>query len=175
MPEETFRWVITGAVVIATLCIMIVAATAIVMYRVMAKTQAKAEGMIDRVEPILDIVKKLADENAPKFSGIATRAREIADNAKNISDVARDQAHRFAEVGRDVADRTKAQVARVDAAVDETVDQVQYAGTNVKEAVLKPVREASGVLAGVKAAVSTYVQGRRPTVNHITQDEEMFI
>jgi methyl-accepting chemotaxis protein len=175
MPEETFRWVITGAVLVATLCIMITAITAVVMYRVMSKMQARTGGMIERMEPLVDTVKKLADENAPKLSGIATRAREIADNARDISDVARDQAHRFAEVGRDIADKTKAQVARVDAVVDETVDQVHHAGNNVREVVMKPVREASGVLAGVKAAVSAYAQGKRSGVNDVTQDEEMFI
>jgi methyl-accepting chemotaxis protein len=175
MPEETFRWVITGAVAVATLCIFVMAAIAVVMYRMMAKLQGRTEGVITKVEPLIDTVRQLARENAPKFSGIATRAREIADNAKDISDVARDQAHRFAEVGRDIADRTKAQVARVDAAVDDTVDQVHHAGNHMKEAVLKPVREASGVMAGVKAAVATYSQGRRPGINRITQDEEMFI
>jgi len=89
--------------------------------------------------------------------------------------VAKDQAHRFAEVGRDIADRTKAQVARVDAAVDETVENVQHAGENVKAAVLKPMREAGAVAAGLKAAFATYTQGKRPTVDHTTQDEEMFI
>jgi hypothetical protein len=37
------------------------------------------------------------------------------------------------------------------------------------------VREAGAVLAGVKAAVTSFANGRRPTVDHITQDEEMFI
>jgi gas vesicle protein len=175
MPEETFRWVITGAVLIATLCMVVMAVATIVMYRVMSKMQAKTAGMIDSVEPIVETVKRLAIDNAPKISGIATRAKEIADNTKEISDVARDQAHRFAEVGRDIADKTKAQVARVDAVVDETVDQVQHAGSNVREVVMKPVREASGVLAGVKAAVSAYAQGKRSGVSHVTQDEEMFI
>ncbi len=175
MSEETFRWVITGAVGIATLCIIVMAAVAFVLYRVIAKVQAKVDSVITRVEPIIDTVKRVADENAPKFSDIASRGKEIAANAKDVSDVARDQAHRFAEVGRDIADRTKAQVARVDAAMDETVDQVHHAGDNVKAAVMKPVREANGVLAGIKAAVSTYTNGRRPTVDHITQDEEMFI
>ena len=53
---------------------------------------------------------------------------EISANAKEISVVAKDQAHRFAEVGRDISDRTKAQVASVDAVVDDTVDQVHHAG-----------------------------------------------
>ena len=43
--------------------------------------------------------------------------------------LAKDQAHRFAEVGRDIADRTKAQIARVDAVVDETVARVTMRAT----------------------------------------------
>jgi methyl-accepting chemotaxis protein len=136
---------------------------------------SKASFVLDEVKPVAISLKKLADENGPKLSAVATRAVEIADNAKDVSDVVRDQAHRFAEVGRDIADRTSAKVAQVDAAVEDTVDQVQHAGANLKDAALKPVREASGVLAGLKAAVSSYTQGRRPGVERITQDEEMFI
>src|SRR6266567_4097623 len=173
MPEETFRWVVTGAVAISTLCIFLMAAVSIGIYRAIAKVKTRVEGVSERVEPLIDTVRKLADENAPKISGIATRAGEIADNAKDISDVAKDQAHRFAEVGRDIADRAKVQVARVDAAVDGTVDKVQHAGENVKAAVLKPMREAGGVLAGIRAAVTTYGQARRPSIDYIAQDEEM--
>jgi methyl-accepting chemotaxis protein len=175
MPDETFRWVITGAVAIATLCIFVMAGVAVGLYRIAGKIQAKVESIMDRVEPLIDTARALASENAPKMSSIATRAREIADNAKDISDVAREQAHHFAEVGRDIADRTKVQVARVDSVLDETLVKVQVAGTGVKEVMMKPVREANGVMAGLKAAVSTYAAGQRTGINHITQDEEMFI
>jgi predicted secreted protein len=175
MQEDTFRWVIAGGVGVAVLCIVAIAVVAIMMYRATEKMQRKISALVDRVVPLVATLQRLGNENGPKFSAIATRTREIADNARDISVVAKDQAHRFAEIGRDVADRTKAQVARVDAVVDVTVDQVQHAGTNVKDAVLKPVREASGVIAGLKAAVSTYAQGKKAGVNHITQDEEMFI
>jgi methyl-accepting chemotaxis protein len=146
-----------------------------VLYRVVSRVQARVDGIMTRVEPIIDTAKKLAEENAPKISSIATSAVGMASNAKDISDVAKEQAHRFAEVGRDLADRTKAQIARVDAAVDETVDNVQHVGENVKTVVMRPVKEASAVLAGVKAAVASVTNGRRPTMDHITQDEEMFI
>jgi uncharacterized protein YoxC len=175
MSDDTFRWVIAGAVAIATLCIFIMAVVSIAGYRVFSKMQVKVDGLATRAEPILETVRRMADDSAPKVSDIASRAREIAVNAKDISDVAKDQAHRFAEVGRDIADRAKVQVARVDAAVDDTVDQVHHAGENVKAAVLRPVREAEGVFAGIRAAVTTYGQGRRPSIDHITQDEEMFI
>jgi hypothetical protein len=175
MPEDTFRWVITGGVAIAALCIFIMAVVSILLYRVVAKAQMRVAGVAEKVEPLIDTVRQIASDSAPKIAAITTRAVEIATNAKDISDVANDQAHRFAEVGRDIADRSKAQIARVDAVVDQTVDQLHQAGDNMKAAVLKPVQEASAVFAGVKAAVFSLAGGRRPTVDHITQDEEMFI
>ncbi len=175
MPEETFRWVITGGVAIATLCILTMAVVSILLYRVVSRVQARVDGVMERAEPIVDTVRQLAGENAPKISLITSRAVEIVTNAKEITDLATDQAHRFAEVGRDISDRAKAQVARVDAVVDDTVEQFHHAGDNVKAAVRKPVREAGAVLAGVRAAVFTLANGRRPTVDHVTQDEEMFI
>jgi len=175
MSEETFRWAVTGGVAIATLCIVVMAVVAMLLYRVIAKVQAKVNDVTESLEPLLDTVKRIARDNEPKVSSIAASVVEISNNAKDISVIAKDQAHRYAELGRDIADRAKAQVARVDAVVDETVDQVHNAGDNLKAAVKRPVREAGAVIAGVKAAVTTLKDGRRPTIDHIVQDEEMFI
>src|ERR1700691_2810447 len=113
MPEETFRWVITGGVAIATLCILTMAVVAVLLYKTVSRMQARMEGVAEKVEPIIDTVRQIASENAPKISTITTRAVEIAANAKEISDLANEQAHRFAEVGRDIADRPKPQSAPV--------------------------------------------------------------
>jgi uncharacterized protein YoxC len=176
MPEETFRWVVTGAVAISTLCILTMAIAAIAMYRVVSKVQSRVDGIAEKVDPIVDKVRKITDDNSQNITTIVSSAAAVSLNAKDISEVAKEQAHRFAEIGRDFADRAKAQIARVDAAVDKTVDQVGVAGEAAKVAVMKPIKEASGLIAGVKAAVSSYTSnGRRPTMDHITQDEEMFI
>jgi hypothetical protein len=175
MTEETFRWVITVGVGIAVLCILVMAIIMGALFGAISKLKTRVIDMSDRVEPIVDTVKKVAIENAPKVNLVASNVVAISENAKDISGVAKDQAHRFAEVGRDLADRSKAQIARVDAVVDDTVEQVHHAGAAVKSAVNKPVREAAAVFAGVKAAVGSLVEGRRPTIDHLTQDEEMFI
>lgn len=175
MSDETFRWVIAGGVAISTFCILALAIAAVAMGRVVSRVQKRMDDVTEHVVPVIDAVRRMADENGPKISGITSRAAEIAGNAKEISDVAKDQAHRFGEVGRDIADRAKAQVARVDAAVDNTIDHVQHTGDNVRAAVARPVREATAVMAGVKAAVSAYANGRRINIEHVTQDEEMFI
>lgn len=175
MPDETFRWVVAGGVAIATLSIFFMAIMTIVVFRAVSRLQSRVDSMADRSEPVVDSIRFLISENAPKIGGIMTAAQETAVNTRDISVIAKDQAHRFAEVGRDITDRAKAQVARVDAVVDETVEQVQHLGNDVRSAVMKPVTEVSGVLAGIRAGVSAYTQGRRPDVTRATQDEEMFI
>jgi methyl-accepting chemotaxis protein len=176
MTEDTFRSVIAGGVAISTLCIVVVAITAIMMYRSISAMKARSHTIADRVEPLIDTVRRLTDDSAPKIANITSDAAEIVANAKDVSAVAKEQAHRFAEVGRDFTDRAKVQLARVDAAVDQTVENVQHVSEAVKTSVLKPVREAGAMLAGVKAAVTTYAaNGKRPPIDHIAQDEEMFI
>ncbi len=175
MPEETFRWVIAGGVAIATVCMMAMAVAAILLYRVVSGVRMRVDGIAADAAPILASMRLLCSENAPTISRIATGLADITANAKDISDIANDQAHRFAEVGRDIADLARVQLARVDAAVDQTVEHLHQVSENVKTAVRKPVREAGAVVAGVKAAVSSLAGGRRPTVDRVTQDEEMFI
>jgi methyl-accepting chemotaxis protein len=133
------------------------------------------DSFADHAEPVVDSVRHLMLENAPKLNDMMTSARDTAANTREISAVAKDQAYRFAEIGRDITDRAKVQVARVDAAVDDTVEQVHHLGNNVRAAVSKPINEVSGMLAGIRAGVSAYGRGQRPNVARATQDEEMFI
>jgi methyl-accepting chemotaxis protein len=175
MSEETFRWIIAAGVAIATLCMLGVSIMMLSMIKVLAQLKRKVDHLMDRTEPMIDSVRFVINDNAPKISDIMTSAKETAANARDVSAVAKDQAHRFADVGRDIADRTKVQVARVDAAVDDTVEHVQELGENLKTAVMKPATEVSGVIAGIRAGVAAYANGRRPNVSRATQDEEMFI
>ena len=147
----------------------------IVLFRVISRMQKKVEDMVDHTTPLVSSARQLLNENSPKIGRIVTSTEETAANVREISVVAKDQAYHFADVGRDITDRARAQVARVDAVVDETVDQVQHLGGKVRSAVMKPVNEVSGVLAGIRAGVAAFTNGHRPNVARATQDEEMFI
>jgi hypothetical protein len=175
MPDDTFRLVVALGVALATLSMVIMAVMTIVLFKVVSRMQVKVEDMVDQTTPMVSSVRHLLNENSPKIARIMTASDETAANAREISVVAKDQAYRFAEVGRDITDRAKVQVARVDAVVDETVDQVQHLGVNVRSAVMKPVSEVAGVLAGIRAGVASLANGHRPNVARATQDEEMFI
>ncbi len=168
MSEETFRWVIAAAVAISTLCIVVQAVVILVLLKVLKTTQAKVMAMVERAEPIVVSVRRLIDENGPKFSAISTDAAEVVKMGK-------EQVARLSELVQDFSERAKVQVARIDGAVDDTVDKVQQASGAMRSVVMKPVREIDGIFSGIKAALSVYTHSRRASVDNATQDEEMFI
>lgn len=169
MADDVFRWVIAGAVILACFAFLVQATVVVLLYRVARNTQAKIMPLVDRADPILAATRQILEENKPRIAQVSVEAVEIARTARL-------QVDRFSDLLADSTDRAKARLAQIDRTVDETVEQVEQVGDAVKSAVLKPVKEVNGLMAGMKAAISTYAAGsRRPSVDHATQDEEMFI
>jgi hypothetical protein len=168
MSDDTFKLVIAVGVGIAALCFVVQAITTMILVRTMNRIKEKVEPLADKTEPILELVRSSMTELIPRMMAISVDAMEL-------SKTAREQVNRLGELLTELAQQAKAQVARIDGAVESTVGSVQQAGESVKDAVLKPVREVNGVLAGIKTAISVYSHGRRQSVDHATQDEEMFI
>jgi hypothetical protein len=168
MSDDTFRWVIAAGVSLAAISALVTAIAAIAVAAGLKKLQVRVQATIDRAEPILDTARRLMDDSAPKFAAITT-------DAVNIVRMARDQTERISELLNDLGERAKVQVARIDGSIDHSLEQIHVAGDAMKDAVLRPVREVNGLFSGIKTAVSVYATGRRASVDHATQDEEMFI
>ena len=168
MSDETFRWIVAGAVILAAISALVQAIIALGIAAGFKKLQVRVQATIDRAEPILDSSRRIIDDTGPKLALITT-------DAVDITKMAREQTERLGDLIKDFSERAKVQVARIDGTVDHTIDQVQSATDTVKDAVLKPVREVDGFLTGIRTAMSVYARGRRESVDHATQDEEMFI
>jgi hypothetical protein len=113
---------------------------------------------------------------------IKPRILRISADATEVSGLVVTEAKRYAEISKDVGERAKIKIARLDGAVDETVEQMQEAGGAVKSAVLKPFQHIEGVVAGVRTAIHTYANGGSARNNmygasqyRTAHDEEMFI
>jgi methyl-accepting chemotaxis protein len=87
----------------------------------------------------------------------------------------REQVERIGDLLHDATDRARARLEQIDQSVGNTVQQVGQVGDAMKRAVMRPVREANGLAAGISAAVSTLVRPRKSSPDAATQDEEMFI
>jgi len=78
-------------------------------------------------------------------------------------------------------DRVVVRIARIerDGRADGEITKVlrrahQTVGV-VHDGIMRPLREVSGVAAGLRAALNSITRGNRPTVDRATSDEEMFI
>jgi uncharacterized protein YoxC len=132
------------------------------------KMQVRVHSTLDRAEPMLDTARRVLDDTAPKFAAMST-------DAADVIRLSREQTQRISELVTDFSQRAKVQVARLDGTLEHSLEQVQVASDAVKDAVLRPVREFNGIFSGIKTAVVVYATGRRSSVDHATQDEEMFI
>lgn len=144
------------------------AALVLAMYRVTKATQEKIVPVIDAALPAVMGLRRFLEENTPKFS------RMLSDSAE-MTKALREQVNRLGEVVKDVSDRARAQVARIDGVVDQAVDELGAASGVVRNAITGPVKQVDGIMHGIRAAISVYAHGRRESVDHATQDEEMFI
>lgn len=197
MTEDTFRIVVTAAVALASMAFVVQAVAMFALYRVARGMQQKvgpladlAYPVIGKLGPMIDQVGLTAGKMAPVAdqmqSVLATTSRIMEEARPRISELSgeaveifrsgRQQVERIGELLHDAGDRAHARLEQIDQAVDDTVEQVGEVGDAVKRAVLRPVREVSGLAAGISAAVSTLVHhSRKPSVDQATQDEEMFI
>lgn len=158
---------------------------------------AKAVPMIDRVGPLLDNAAMIVHQAGPlvdqakstverathvvatagqTLEEVRPRVVAIASDGAAIAKTGRQQVERLADLFHDVSDRARERIDQIDRSVDNTVEHVEQVQEAVKKAALRPVREVNGLAAGISAALSTLVHGtRRSSVDHATQDEEMFI
>ncbi|HUI53974.1 MAG TPA: hypothetical protein VLY04_03315 [Bryobacteraceae bacterium] len=138
--------------------------------------------VLDRMGPVVDKVGA-AVESARVVLGTANRVMEetrprIAEVSKEVAAITRsgrEQVERIGELLHDAGDRARVRLEQIDQTVDSTVEQVGQVGDKMKRAVMRPVREVNGLAAGISAAVSSLMKGRKSSVDAATQDEEMFI
>ena len=168
MTEGTFRIVITVAVALSCLFAMVQAVIVFAIYRTALKMQERVATLSERTEPILDTTRRMLEETRPKVS-------EITDRCLEITTMAKVQVSRLDELITETSDRARLQIERIDNAIGDTVDKVAETTAVVQNTILRPVREVNGVVSGLRAAFSTLARGSRASVDHATQDEEMFI
>ncbi len=175
MSEDVFRWVIAVCAGLACIAFLLQAGLAIIVYRVARGVQEKITVLNQKMEPIFDTARRILDENRPRIAAISTDVASASADIVQVTKALRVQTERVSELVHDASTRAQLRISQLDEKVDETVAHVEQAGEAVKSAVMKPLVEANAVMAGIRAALLTLAQGRRHSVDHATQDEEMFI
>jgi hypothetical protein len=156
------------AVSLAALGLVVQALAALGMYRNIRRLR-------EQVEPLVPEVREAIASARQTLASTQQRVEDLSAKTSQLLDSASRQLREFDAVRVEITERFRVQSERLELVADDAMSRFQEISTALHSGVMKPVREVSGLLAGVRAAFQTFLSGRRPAVDRATQDEEMFI
>ncbi|HZS56276.1 MAG TPA: hypothetical protein VFA65_17865 [Bryobacteraceae bacterium] len=168
MDDHTLLILLTIFVAVAAVALIIQACMLIGVLVALRRFQQKVMPLVPQVEGILAVVHRTTER-------VEKHIERIGTTSSAILDVTKQQLGRVDELLNDASTRAKVQMERAEMVLDDTMTRVQETVSYVQSGVVRPVRELYGVLAGIRTALAYLGRAGRPTVDHATSDEEMFI
>ncbi|HBY60794.1 MAG TPA: hypothetical protein DEH78_13310 [Solibacterales bacterium] len=168
MTPEGLVAVMAGAVVVSALALVLQLLILYGLYRSTQATQARVNEMMPRVAQLIESAESALSQGRQQIGDVTVKANEVLT-------LARTQLDRVDSSLGEVLFKLKAQLERAEVMLDDSLTRVHQTVTTVHTGVMKPLREVSGVAAGVRAALHHLSRGGKPAPNQATHDEEMFI
>jgi hypothetical protein len=168
MDEHTLLVVLTIFVIVAAVALFAQAFAFVGLLFVARDMRTKVLAVWPEIESMIATSRRSVDRAEKHIASIG--ASGVA-----IMEVTKQQLAKVDELLTDASTRAKVQMERAEMVMDDTMTRVQETVTVVQRGVLRPVREVHSIFTGVRTAFSHLARGNRPTVDHVTSDEEMFI
>lgn len=168
MDEHFLLILLTIFVALAAFAMLVQAGTLLGLFLVARKLQQAVMPVVPQVEAIIGTTRRTVDR-------VEKHIEKIGSTSGEILDVTKQQLVRVDELLADATGRAKVQLERAEMVLDDSMTRVQQTVSYVQSGVLRPVREVYGVFAGIRTTLAHLGRGGRPTVDHATADEEMFI
>jgi hypothetical protein len=161
--------------ILLTIFVAMTAVSFVVQAIAMMRLAKTTKEMKERVDAFLPKAESLIRSAESTISDSRTQIAEIVGRANEILTLTHTQLIRVDELVADASARAKVRMDRVETVLDNTLTRVNDTVNSVHGSILRPLREMTGVAAGVKAAVGHLMKGAPANVAQVTTDEEMFI
>ncbi len=156
------------AVLISSVALLLSALATLGTYRAVRRLESQIAPLLPQAAEFLQNSRQALDEALIQFRATGNKTQAVLD------DVRTEIAH-ISEARADLAGRLQAQMQRVELVLDDAIAGVQTIVNTMQGGVIRPLREVSGILAGVRMAVRVFLHIQRPSVAQATPDEEAFI
>ncbi len=177
MNHETIELACIGLGALALLIQSIVLLAIFVgMGKATKKMQEEIEDIRSSVMPVVKDTKELVESARALFIRLSPKVESTVTDVAELTRVFRAQAADVEVSLEEILGKARKQAGRIDGMVSGTLDAVDNAAAFVTETVSKPVRQLSGVLAGIKAAVESL--GASNSKYHepgVHDDKDMFV
>jgi len=172
LDNQTIQLALIALVALAMLVQAIVLLAAFIAMRKAARAiNEKIEDLSSSVMPLVEKSRELVTRLAPKIEG-------TTDDLAALAHSLRLQTTDVQYAANEIIARARRQASRVDTLLTNVLDAVERAGGFMADAVAKPMRQLSAVLASVKAAVESF-RNSEPTLrshsNQASGDNDMFV
>lgn len=161
--------------VIFTIFVGICALAMIIQMITLIILAVTAKKMQDKVAAVLPEVQSVLAVSKQTLQDVKKEVGEISTKTNSILDITKSQFIKIDELLSDMSTRARVQMERAEMVLDDTMSRTQKTVAIVQSGVIAPIREMHGLLEGLRAGIAHLAKGRRPTVDHATSDEEMFI
>ncbi len=141
----------------------------------MTRLARTTKEMKERVDAFLPKAEKLIQSAESTIAESRVQIAEITGRANEILAMTQTQLIRVDDLLADASARAKVHMDRAEIVLENTLNRVNDTVNSVHGTILRPIREITGIAAGVKAAVGHLLKGAPANVAQVTTDEEMFI
>lgn len=175
MNNDALLYVMAAFVIISAIALCIQAGMLAGIYKTTKKLEAAINPLVPKVETLIPQVESLVVKTNSTVEQSGKQIAEITSKANEILDSTKRQMATVEDFVGDATARAKVQLERVELVLDDTLSRAHETVAVVHDGIMRPLREVSGIAAGLRAALGSLSRGNRPTVDRATSDEEMFI
>jgi methyl-accepting chemotaxis protein len=169
---QTIQLVLVALVALAMLVQAIVLLAAFIAMRKAARdVNEKLDAFSSSVGPLIDNTRSLVTRLTPKVE-------QTADDLAALTHSLRVQTADVQNAANEMLARARIQASRLDSMLSHVLDTLDRTGHFVSDAVNKPMRQVSAVLASVKAVVESLRNGApepRSRANRGSGDNDLFV
>lgn len=161
-------WLLAAAVAVSSISLLMNAFAAVGTFRAVRKLRDDIAPLIPSIQATLENANRAIDSSVGDIRSLVELGREVLTDLKT-------QVEHIDAARTDLTQQVKIHGQRLELVTEDILSRVQEVVAVFHGSVIRPVREVSGIVAGVRAAVQTFILGRRGSPSRATQDEEMFI
>lgn len=146
------------------------------MYVTMRRSSARVNDAVNEIKtlvaPALESAMVTINDARPKLTA-------ILENIEQSTVMLRAQVTRVDAASNDALDRGRLQLLRADEMATRILDRIENTSDLVHKSVIYPVRQVSGVIAGITAGLEYLLSGKggrqKPSDRQTVPQDEMFI
>lgn len=168
MTDSTLITVLVIFVALCALSQLGIFLAAVLSYRQLKLLQERSVPLFAKAEETLESAKFVLVDSRKQLAEISRRTNEILDSTQS-------QMVKIDTLVTDASSRTKVQMDRVEFLIGDTVDRIQSVVTATQDGLMRPLKEANALIAGIRGGLGFLFRKPRPSVADAKSDEEMFI